>query len=234
MTINKTGGNKHKKAKNRAPDDGTVNRKVIYAETGQIYAVVQKKLGGTHLQVLCSDGKIRQAIIPGKFRKRVWMNVNDVLLCTLDAVGKDDVCGIDHKYFPNDIATLRSQGLITFENDNKEGEEQTDFSFDDNTATKGGAANKKKGTTNKVSTVSFNDMFIAGNPNRQSSLATNNSSDEDSDGSPTDKVTRSGSSGQTKTAPLSEHEKKMQKLFSKNNDESMENNDSDSIDIDNL
>jgi len=223
MTINKTGGNKHKKAKNKRPEEGTVNRKVLYAETGQVYAVVQKKLGGTHLQVLCSDGKIRQAIIPGKFRKRVWMNPNDVLLCTLDAVGKDDVCGIDHKYFPNDVATLRSQGLITFENDYKDdGDEISEFTFDDN----GSASAKSRGATvkkpNMASTVAFNDMFVVANPNHQNRLhgPSSSSDDEDSAGSPTQKQDKQQGKQQepAKNTTLTDHERKMQQLFSKKDD----------------
>lgn len=114
MPKNKLGGKKHKRGKKK-PEEDDNNRQIVTASSGQVYAIVRKKLGGTRLAVDCSDDKSRSAIICGKFRKRIWMNPGDILLCDLDAVGTDDSCLINHKYRAGDINILRERGLITFD-----------------------------------------------------------------------------------------------------------------------
>jgi initiation factor 1A len=110
---NQTGGKNHKKYKKNAVE---VEYKLVLAGKFQVYAIVQKKLGGTRVSVLCSDDRIRSAIIPGKFYKKVYMNENDIVLCDLNVGGNDDQCYIAHKYFPKDATRLKHMGHITFAN----------------------------------------------------------------------------------------------------------------------
>ena len=123
---NTTGGKHHKKGKKR-PNGGnqSENGMVETAGANQIYACVKKKVGGTRISIDCSDQKERSGIIPGKFYKKVWMNIGDIVLCDLNIGADDSVCYIVHKYTPKEAHTLKSQGLITFEveqeNDDKSG-----------------------------------------------------------------------------------------------------------------
>lgn len=133
MPKNLRGGNRHKKGKNNSNTEQQI--KVVYADKDQVYALVKNKLGGKRLSVECSDGKDRIALIPGRFRKRVWMNPGDVILCNVENVGNDNNCYIEHKYKNYEIGVLRSKGYIHFEhlkekdiqNDDNEG-----FSFKNN------------------------------------------------------------------------------------------------------
>lgn len=126
---NARGGKKHKRGKkNRDTDTDTQKGKVNYATDNQVYALVKKRYGGRRLDVECSDGKNRSALIPGKMWKRAWMNPDDILLCDLDATGNDDECYILQKYTPKEISILRSQNRITFE---VEGLADGDYEFDD-------------------------------------------------------------------------------------------------------
>lgn len=113
MPQNKRGGKKFKRGKKRPQNSNKVN--LIYAGDGQTYAMVKKREGGTRLSVECSDGKIRSGIIPGKFRKRVWMNPGDVILVSLNVNSSDKSCTIDHKYNQAEVSALHSQGIISFE-----------------------------------------------------------------------------------------------------------------------
>lgn len=126
MTKNKRGGKKHKRGK-KLTDDASVRKNVELAEAGQEYAKVLSRLGGARLQVECTDGKQRQAIIPGKFRKKIWMNPGDVILVSVDATGNDDVCAVDKKYNQKDIMTLKQKGLINFEDDELESKMHYEF-----------------------------------------------------------------------------------------------------------
>jgi translation initiation factor 1A len=125
---NTRGGKKHKRGKkNRGNDTDNHKGKVNYATDNQVYALVKKRYGGRRIDVECSDGKNRSAIIPGKMWKRVWMNPDDVLLCDLDATGDDAECYILQKYTPKEISILKAQGKITFD----VGDLDDGYEFDD-------------------------------------------------------------------------------------------------------
>ena len=114
---NKSGGKNHKKYKKTKIDTDT--QTLSLAEPTQVYAQVIKKQGGTRLSLLCSDGKNRSGIIPGKFYKQVFMNSGDVLLCDLNIEGDDGVCYIVHKYNAKDVMSLTAMKLINFQIDEK-------------------------------------------------------------------------------------------------------------------
>lgn len=111
MVKNTKGGNKAKKGKNT--NAGMFKRELRFKEDLEDYAVVEKVLGDCRLDCLCTDGSNRLCHIRGKFRKRVWMTVGDVLLISLREFedGKADVV---HKYNPEEVAILRDRGEISF------------------------------------------------------------------------------------------------------------------------
>lgn len=132
MTINTKGGKKHKKNANKHREDNNTNTKNIeLAEGSQEYAKVLARLGGSRLSVDCTDGKKRQAIIPGKFksRRRIWLNAGDILLISIGSTGNPDVCSIDKKYLPREITVLKQKGLINFENDKDTENDNFEFEF---------------------------------------------------------------------------------------------------------
>lgn len=112
MVKNTTGGNKHKKHKNKGPV--RTESKIILAESTQVYAVVKKMMGGKHVQVVCSDGETRLCIIEGKHYKKVWIRPNDIILCNIETLGLQNKCYMVLKYSIEHISTLRNQGLLNF------------------------------------------------------------------------------------------------------------------------
>lgn len=130
MVKNQRGGKKYKRGKKLGED--TANKNVELAENGQEYAKVIARLGGARIDVECTDGKRRQAIIPGKFKKKIWMNPGDIVLVSVDAVGNDEVCSVDKKYGPKDVVTLRQKGLINFEEDEVDSKNYEFKSAEDN------------------------------------------------------------------------------------------------------
>ncbi len=77
----------------------------------EMFAIVDQKLGGNHVHVICEDGKERLGRIPGRFRKRVWINVGDVVICKLWEYRKDR-CDIVHKYTKTEAEKLRQEGYL--------------------------------------------------------------------------------------------------------------------------
>ena len=125
---NVRGGKHHKKGKKKRAVDDSVDHMITYAGVGQVYAFVKRRFGGSRLDVECSDGKMRSALIPGKFFKKIWINAGDILLCELNNTNDDSMCFIIHKYTNKDAAVLKSQGKINFEV--VEENEETGYNFE--------------------------------------------------------------------------------------------------------
>ena len=112
---NVRGGKSHKRFKKHRPDEVTVQPQLQLCDKGQVYALVKSRNGGSRLQVECSDGISRSAIIPGKFYKKVWFNQYDLTLCDLNIGGDDKQCYVVHKYTIKDAVKLKNLGKVTFE-----------------------------------------------------------------------------------------------------------------------
>ena len=140
MVKNTKGGKHHKKQKrNKGPiEDG----KIVYADEQHVYASVLKKVGGSRIMVACSDTKERSGLIPGKFFKRVWLNIGDILLCQLN-LEDDSQCYIVHKYSNKHANMLKAQGKITFDvNGEEDNDNNIGYGFDDPEAGNNGGSNK--------------------------------------------------------------------------------------------
>lgn len=112
MPRNLHGGSRHKSAKNKRPVDANVLAKITrYPDYGnnEVIAIVRRNLGGSRLAVDCDDGHSRQALISGKFRKRVWLNVGDFIICELETTGNENVCTAIYKYTDVEVSRLRNE-----------------------------------------------------------------------------------------------------------------------------
>ena len=49
---------------------------------GEILGIVKANLGGSRFEVRCIDGFTRICRIPGKYKKRVWVKVDNLVLVT--------------------------------------------------------------------------------------------------------------------------------------------------------
>jgi len=68
-------------------------------------------MGADRIKVLCADGKERNARIPGKMKKRVWIREGDVLIVRLwdfQPANADVVW----RYMPPQTERLKRMGLL--------------------------------------------------------------------------------------------------------------------------
>lgn len=101
------GGKKHKRGKK---DVGEA-RELYIKEENQVYAVVEKMLGNAKIRAQCGDGKTRLCIIRGKMRKKVWINVGDLILLGLRSF-QDDKADVIHKYNSDEARKLKKMGEV--------------------------------------------------------------------------------------------------------------------------
>lgn len=82
-------------------------------QDGEVLGQVIQTLGGGLLLVRCLDGFTRQINIPGRYRKRMWVRLGDVIIIIpqygLDEEGKGT---LEHRYRKNGAQILFERGLI--------------------------------------------------------------------------------------------------------------------------
>ena len=132
---NTKGGKGHRKAK-RAPTNES--KKIDFKEHGQEYGLILKKFGDSRFEVKCSDGETRIGHVRGKMRKRVWINLNDLVLISLrQDFTNDKKADIISKYSESDGRKLIRMGELSSgflqngenEDDNDDNDDNIDLDY---------------------------------------------------------------------------------------------------------
>lgn len=113
---NKTGGKNYKKSKHGGDDDNIL---FIEKQEDQQYGRVVRVLGNGNMLVYCNDNKERICHIRGAIRKRVWINLGDIVLISLRDLGEADRGDVLAKYEPKHYSKLKKESgvnLILFNN----------------------------------------------------------------------------------------------------------------------
>lgn len=78
----------------------------------EVFGVVEAMLGDNKLQVRCSDNKLRIGRIPGKMRKRVWINQKDVVIVEPWDIQSDIRGDVIHKYRNAEVEWMKRKGIF--------------------------------------------------------------------------------------------------------------------------
>lgn len=121
---NPKGGKKHKQKASKDFRDN-FNGRITYKDSkvGQEYAIVIQRLGGNRLlvkSIVDKNIKEVQAVIPGSFRKKVWMKDGDLILIQARSFNESQY-DIIHKYNEREEKQLKKTGALEqlFENEEK-------------------------------------------------------------------------------------------------------------------
>lgn len=112
MPKNKGKGGKGWKRGKKHPEIQEKNLNI--KEDLEEYAKVIKLLGNCRLTANCYDDKERLCIIPGKLRKRVWINQGDIILISLRSY-QDSKADVIHVYSADEARRLMKIGEIPFD-----------------------------------------------------------------------------------------------------------------------
>lgn len=108
MPKNKGKGGKNRR---RGKNESDQKRELIFKEDGQEYGQVMRMLGNGRLEAHCFDGTKRLCHIRGKIRKRVWINVDDIVLLGLRDY-QDNKGDVIMNYLPDEARALKSYGEL--------------------------------------------------------------------------------------------------------------------------
>ena len=101
-----------KKGKRPETSEDEVLR-VRLPEEGEVLGLVVQILGGGFLLVRCTDGYMRKVQIPGKFRKRMWCRVGDIISCMpWYGMGEEERGTLVYRYKQNETNWLVQNGYI--------------------------------------------------------------------------------------------------------------------------
>ena len=116
MVKNTRGGNKAKKTKNNSCNINSrpLRLKDRTIDSDEIYCQVISLLGGAtpRVQVLCENGFEKRCVIRGKFRKKIWVRKDDILLIIYDKSKNDGTGEVVHKYNATEVNKLHSLGHL--------------------------------------------------------------------------------------------------------------------------
>ena len=59
---------------------GRIRVKMPNSKVNEMFALAEQILGGRRVNVLCADGEMRLARIPGKMRRRQWVREGDLII----------------------------------------------------------------------------------------------------------------------------------------------------------
>ena len=104
---NKQGGRKYKKNKSKQQS----TKFICKTEDDEEYGQITKVKGSGRFDVMCCDGVSRMGIVRGNLRKRVWMNIYDMVLLAKWEFD-DNKCSIIHKYDDASVQKLKEMKHI--------------------------------------------------------------------------------------------------------------------------
>ena len=79
----------------------------------EVLGIVQQRLGGSRMRVLCLDGKERICRIPGRLRRALWVRANNVVLIEPWELGGDEKGDVVYKYRSRaEVEFLKKKGLL--------------------------------------------------------------------------------------------------------------------------
>lgn len=77
----------------------------------EVLGVVESMLGANRLKVRCEDGETRTARIPGRMKKRVWINEDDVVIVE-PWDWQDEKADVKWRYDSQEADQLRREGYL--------------------------------------------------------------------------------------------------------------------------
>ncbi|HLC59001.1 MAG TPA: translation initiation factor eIF-1A [archaeon] len=84
--------------------------RVRLPQSPEVLGIVETMLGGDHVKANCTDGNVRVCRIPGRLRKRVWINPGNLILVKPWVVQSNIRGDVAFVYTPTQANYLKRKG----------------------------------------------------------------------------------------------------------------------------
>ena len=78
----------------------------------EIFGIVERRVGGSRMEVKCEDGKTRNCRIPGALRRRLWVREGDIVIVKPWEIDGDTRGDVVYKYRPIQAEHLQKKGYL--------------------------------------------------------------------------------------------------------------------------
>lgn len=89
-----------------------VVERVRLPKENETFGLVESKLGGNKLRVICQDGRTRICRIPGRLKRKLWVNVGDIVLVEPWEIQGDERGDVIWKYSNAQVLWLRKRKYL--------------------------------------------------------------------------------------------------------------------------
>ena len=89
-----------------------IGRRTPLPKEGQVFGLVEQRVGGSRMFVRCMDGKVRNCRIPGRLKKRLWVREGDLVVVQPWEFSGDVKGDVMIKYKRNQVDYLKSRGVL--------------------------------------------------------------------------------------------------------------------------
>lgn len=93
--------------------EGEVQIRVRTPRPGEFIGVVVQLLGANRMEVKCSDGKTRNARVPGRFKRSMWLRRGNAVIVQ-PWPDDGDKADIVFHYSPSALNQLKKKGMLSF------------------------------------------------------------------------------------------------------------------------
>lgn len=87
-------------------------RRVRLPRNKETLGVLDQRLGASRMRVRCMDGKTRICRIPGRLKRRIWIQEGDTVLVEPWELGGDEKGDVIFKYKRTQVAWLQRNGYL--------------------------------------------------------------------------------------------------------------------------
>lgn len=77
----------------------------------EMFALAERLVGGSRMNVICADGKSRLARIPGRMKRRMKVRAGDLLIIQPWAI-QDEKADVVYRYFKTQSSILSRRDII--------------------------------------------------------------------------------------------------------------------------
>ncbi|MBW2975462.1 translation initiation factor eIF-1A [Candidatus Woesearchaeota archaeon] len=78
----------------------------------QTFGIVERRLGGSRMDVRCFDSKSRVCRIPGRLKRRLWVRAGDLIIVEPWEYSGDERGDVIYKYTKAQTAFLKRKGYL--------------------------------------------------------------------------------------------------------------------------
>lgn len=78
----------------------------------QVFGILEQKLGASRMRVRCLDGNTRVCRIPGRLKRKLWVNEGDILLVEPWEFSGNEKGDIIFKYKKTQVDWLKRKGYL--------------------------------------------------------------------------------------------------------------------------